>query len=116
MPDNEESPFKSWRSVAPRKRGWQRRPAVVKVKVEKKPKPPALKNGPVEWDRFGYRVGSPAALINAVLAEQPLPVEAIARETGLPETKVSAHLRELIRRGHVEVSCRGFAFKESGGA
>jgi hypothetical protein len=109
--DNEEPVFKTWRSVAPRKQGWQRRPAVVKVKVEKKPKLPAQKNGPVEWDRFGYRAGSPGALINAVLAADPLPVEAIARETGLPATKVSAHLRELIRRGHVEVSPAGFLTK-----
>jgi hypothetical protein len=39
------------------------------------------------------------------------PGEAIARETGLPETKVSAYLRMMIAKGHIAVSPAGFSTK-----
>jgi hypothetical protein len=107
----EETPvFKTWRSITP-VRGWPRRSAGVKVKKAAKVQASAKKKSKAERDAFGYRVGSPGATINAILSATPRPVEAIARETGLPATKVSAHLREMIAKGHIAVSPAGFSTK-----
>jgi hypothetical protein len=109
LPEEAEPVFVTWRPVTPRQRGWPRRPAVVKAK--RPARPPKVKKGPAELDAYGYRAGSPGALINAVLAEVPSPAEEIARATGMPMAKVSDHLREMIRRGHISVSPAGFATK-----
>jgi hypothetical protein len=106
---NGETPkFTAWRSIIPQ-RGWARRPP--RFEFPKQPRPPAKKKGPVGRDQYGYRRNSPGAAINAVLTFEPQPAESIIDATGLPATKVSAHLRELIRRGHVEVSPAGFSTK-----
>lgn len=56
---------------------------------------------PAGKDRFGMRLGTRAARINAVLSEKPKSAKKIKEESG--EASVAAHLGKLVGQGHLEV-------------
>lgn len=62
-------------------------------------------------DRFGNRVGTQAAVINAALSSKPQTAAAVAEATGLNAGRISAHFKWLKERGHVVQSDAGYAVK-----
>jgi len=74
----------------------------AKPKKEKKAK---VKNG--EVDKFGSRLGSQAATINAALSKKAKSFEAIAKETDLTIARVKGHTKFLAEKGVVTITDDG---------
>jgi len=62
-------------------------------------------------DRFGSRLGSNQAKINAVLSTEPKTMKRLMEEAGLSSTYYS-HLKSLIEKGLIEKGDKGFKTKE----
>lgn len=58
-------------------------------------------------DKWGYRLGSKQAKINAVLSTEPKAMKTLLKEAGLSNTQYG-HLRSLIEKGFVEKTGNGF--------
>jgi hypothetical protein len=61
-------------------------------------------------DRFGNRVGTQAAMINAKIGSTPKKASAIADATGFPVGRIRDHLKWLVARKHV-VETKDHEFK-----
>jgi hypothetical protein len=58
-------------------------------------------------DKFGSRIDSKCARINAVLSTEPKRMKTLLKEAGLSNTQYG-HLRSLIEKGFVEKTNKGF--------
>jgi len=82
--------------------------------VFSKPSPPIIDNGNGDddkerrgTDKFGSRLGSNKAKINAVLSKEPKSMKTLLKEAGLSNTQYG-HLKSLIEKGFVEKTDKGF--------
>jgi len=62
---------------------------------------------PEGTDKWGYRIGSKKARINAVLSTEPKTMKTLMQEAGLSNTQYG-HLKSLIEKGFVEKTDKGF--------
>ena len=58
-------------------------------------------------DKYGYRLGSDRAKINAVLSTEPKTMKTLVQEAGLSDTYYQ-HLKRLVEKGFVEKTDKGF--------
>jgi predicted ArsR family transcriptional regulator len=72
-------------------------------------KAPAAADG--ARDRFGNRVGTQAAVINAALTSKPQTAAQVAEATGLNAGRIASHFKWLLERGHVVKTDAGYAVK-----
>jgi predicted Rossmann fold nucleotide-binding protein DprA/Smf involved in DNA uptake len=80
--------------------------AKAKTTTEKPEAKPA-----VARDKYGCRLNSQSATINAALGNKPKTNAAIAEETGLNANRVRAHLHYMKEKGHVVEGDEGFSLK-----
>jgi hypothetical protein len=62
-------------------------------------------------DRFGNRVGTQAAVINAALTAKPQTAAQVAETTGLNAGRIASHFKWLLDREHVVKTADGYAVK-----
>jgi hypothetical protein len=51
-------------------------------------------------DKYGIRLGTQSAKINAVIGRKALTAEEVAKKTKLPIKRTKSHLRSMVRKGH----------------
>ena len=50
-------------------------------------------------DKYGIRLGTQSAKINAVVTKKGLTAEQVAKKTKLPIKRTKSHLRSMVRKG-----------------
>lgn len=86
-------------------------PKETKVATKATPQTPVEPKAKAERDRWGNRVGTQAAQINAVMGSKPKKVKAIAEETQLDAGRVRNHMTYLVERGHLTQTEDGYVVK-----
>jgi hypothetical protein len=91
----------------------------IKEKTKKKIEEKAKKSAPVEKkassekaagkDKYGARIGSQNAQINAALTVKSQPIEEIAKKVKLTASRVAGQLGALVRANVVKKSDKGYA-------
>jgi hypothetical protein len=76
---------------------------------DEKPAKKAAKKDAAGKDKFGCRLGSQAASINAVIGKKPKTAEEIATESETAAARVRAHMKAFVGKGHfVHVQGKGY--------
>lgn len=103
--DEEEAP-----PPPPRKKGKGKKTAPAKKEKSTEPK---AKKAAAEKDKWGNRVGSQAAVINAVVSRKSKSVDEMVEETGLGKARVQGHMNYLLKRDLIEKTSKGYRAKKA---